>query len=465
MYKIKTLSSGYKVLCLDGVVAVDEIEDISAADFDAVYVEYGSISPTEIALILQKTSPFVSKKCRMKPRFISSRLKERSLSFAAVIDGYVTDINDPEISERIEGIYYNLSRMEFYEAADVSSNPIILFLKLCKYALSRNMITFTSCLIPGYSEGFSAIYQAISGNTPMNVMEQFARYIHILEDLEYIEKTDFIERVHLCPECGSSHLLYMECCPKCHSSHIKQESVIHHFRCANISPESTYAYDGEYRCPKCHHILRHIGVDYDRPANIHTCQKCSHTFINTQMKVICTHCNKTMTPADLTPMDIYRYRFTPDGIAAISSNEATLAINRDIWKGYSKFSTYLSQIQLLSYSRVNNKDIFISRFKIEGDGIRKDIAMDILEDLQHRYHYNNFSYDMPYIYMASKISKDTNEETLLHIKEEIENIVSSIEIKYGNIHITDITYFHLKDKERINSFIKQIKTTKPLINA
>ena len=91
--------------------------------------------------------------------------------------------------------------------------------------------------------------------------------------------------------------------------------------------------------------------------------------------------------------------------------------------------------------------------------------MDILEDLQHRYHYNNFSYDMPYIYMASKISKDTNEETLLHIKEEIENIVSSIELKYGNIHITDITYFHLKDKERINSFIKQTKTIKPLINA
>ncbi|MBQ2421733.1 MAG: hypothetical protein II285_02000 [Flavobacteriales bacterium] len=108
MYKIKTLSSGYKVLCLDGVVAVDEIEDISAADFDAVYVEYGSISPTEIALILQKTSPFVSKKCRMKPRFISSRLKDRSLSFESVIDGYVTDINDPQISERIEGIQYNL---------------------------------------------------------------------------------------------------------------------------------------------------------------------------------------------------------------------------------------------------------------------------------------------------------------------------------------------------------------------
>ncbi|MBQ1967969.1 MAG: hypothetical protein II371_00035, partial [Flavobacteriales bacterium] len=187
MYKIKTLSSGYKVLCLDGVVAVDEIEDISAADFDAVYVEYGSISPTEIALILQKTSPFVNKKCRMKPRFISSRLKDRSLSFESVIDGYVTDINDPQMSERIEGIQYNLSRMEFYEAADVSSNPIILFLKLCKYALSRNMITFTSCLIPGYSEGFSAIYQAISGNIPTNVMEQFARYIHILEDLEYIE--------------------------------------------------------------------------------------------------------------------------------------------------------------------------------------------------------------------------------------------------------------------------------------
>ena len=56
MYKIKTLSSGYNILCLNSVVAVDEIEEISATDFDAVYIEYKNISPTEIALILQKTS-------------------------------------------------------------------------------------------------------------------------------------------------------------------------------------------------------------------------------------------------------------------------------------------------------------------------------------------------------------------------------------------------------------------------
>ena len=31
-------------------------------------------------------------------------------------------------------------------------------------------------------------------------------------------------------------------------------------------------------CPKCHKKLRHIGVDYDRPAVVYTCNDCENSF-------------------------------------------------------------------------------------------------------------------------------------------------------------------------------------------
>ncbi|MFQ9809072.1 MAG: hypothetical protein ACLRYB_05330 [Segatella copri] len=40
------------------------------------------------------------------------------------------------------------------------------------------------------------------------------------------------------------HLLYTECCPKCGSSNLKFQNIIHHFSCANVSPESSYNVGG-----------------------------------------------------------------------------------------------------------------------------------------------------------------------------------------------------------------------------
>lgn len=73
---------------------------------------------------------------------------------------------------------------------------------------------------------------------------------------------------HVCPKCYDKGMIYQETCPKCGSVDVEEHNMIHHFRCANISPERTYVKDGKLICPKCLKELHHIGVDYDRPQHL-----------------------------------------------------------------------------------------------------------------------------------------------------------------------------------------------------
>lgn len=455
-YKIKHNHKGYKILVVKGVLPVDSIQEIKPEDFDVIWVEDYNQSHYELSFQLQNLSPFHSLKCHLKPRFLASSLKDRVRQLSELIDGYAASLDDKEMNNKIDEIYERLALIETFDISEVKHNNYMYFLKLCKYAISRGMLNFTITLEPAYAQGHTALYLAKCNNLPGNTRDEFVRFNYVLEELGYARKTNFLERIHLCPHCKKSHLFYMEACPKCGSSNLKEEPVLHHFRCANISPESSYAYDGELRCPKCHHFLRHIGVDYDRPSNVYNCMECGHTFLHTRMKVYCADCKKMSRPSDLVALDLYSYELTPEGILALSSNDAVIAVSKDIWAGYSKFESFLSQIRLFSYSHEKNEMIYINRFKVEGENVNKDIIMNIVGDLQKRYHYNNLSYNANYVFMATKASTDMSEALWNQVKEEHEDMLRIIDLKYTGIVLTNQTFLRLEKDEKIDSFIDRI---------
>lgn len=455
-YKIKHNHKGHKILVVKGVLPVDSIQEIKPEDFDVIWVEDYNQSHYELSFQLQNLSPFHSLKCHLKPRFLASSLKDRVKQLSELIDGYAASPDDKEMNNKIDEIYERLALIETFDISEVKHNNYMYFLKLCKYAISRGMLNFTITLEPAYAQGHTALYLAKCNNLPGNTRDEFVRFNYVLEELGYARKTNFLERIHLCPHCKKSHLFYMEACPKCGSSHLKEEPVLHHFRCANISPESSYAYDGELRCPKCHHFLRHIGVDYDRPSNVYNCMECGHTFLHTRMKVYCADCKKMSRPSDLVAQDLYSYELTPEGILALSSNDAVIAVSKDIWAGYSKFESFLSQIRLFSYSHEKNEMIYINRFKVEGENVNKDIIMNIVGDLQKRYHYNNLSYNANYVFMATKASTDMSEALWNQVKEEHEDMLRIIDLKYTGIVLTNQTFLRQEKDEKIDSFINRI---------
>ena len=455
-YRIKTNSKGRRILMVRGVVPIDMVSEVKADDFDAIYVEDANLSHNELAYILQNLSPFQSLKCRLKPRYLNATLKSRVQRLEPLVDGYAQSPDDKDMCEGIEEIYSNLDMIETYDIAEVKNNSYMLFLKLCKYAISRGELTFTIAMEPAYAMGHTALYMAKLNNLSKNTKDEFLRFNHLLVELGYAKKKKFLERIHLCPHCYNSYLLFMECCPKCQSSHLKEEPVLHHFRCANISPESSYAYDGDLRCPKCHQFLRHIGVDYDRPSNVYTCQECNHTFLHTQMKVYCSSCKKHHRPSDLIAHDLYIYEFTPEGIMALTSNDAVIAVSKDVWAGYSSFESFLSQIQLFSFSHEKNETIYINRAKVVGSNVTNNTIKNILADLQKRYHYNNLSYKGNYIFMGSKEAADISDELLNQVREEQEGMLKIIELKHEGIQLTDLTYLCQEPGESIKEFIERI---------
>jgi hypothetical protein len=69
----------------------------------------------------------------------------------------------------------------------------------------------------------------------------------------------------------------------------------------------------DFVCPKCNKQLRHIGVDYDKPSIIYTCNSCTHTFQDVQIKAKCCECEKDTEVEHLLNRNIKKYTVTTKG--------------------------------------------------------------------------------------------------------------------------------------------------------
>jgi len=326
-YSIDINRLGRRILTVKKYFDIDMTDELNGEDFDMIFIDTPNISYNVVRYLLAKTSPLISKKCRLKPRFLTIFNRNDFSSLRPLIDGFAQSSVDDEVTARAEEILRNIDNLHIKQDYGVVDSENDFFIGLCRYCLSRGMLEFTASTMQSLQKGLSAVYSAYvdihetvgCGHNPDD--KNLRKMVQLFLDAGYIEPVKFVERIHLCPICQSSVLLFSECCSKCHSSNIQEEDMIHHFRCANISPESEYQYDGELRCPKCKHFLQHIGIDYDRPAKIYTCGECGATQMRSEMKVICAVCGHTTQPHTLTPYDIKEYTFTQAGVQYFCTHE------------------------------------------------------------------------------------------------------------------------------------------------
>jgi len=148
-----------------------------------------------------------------------------------------------------------------------------------------------------------------------------------LESEGFLE-TSFFERVHHCPSCKSARLLIREECHACGSAHLKEETYLHHFRCAYQGPESDFREGGELVCPKCRRTLAHFGQDYDRPGLTVKCNSCADLTTEPFIAFLCVDC-ATRTPADAAPTrDVVSGVVTDTGRAYLKSGQAFFGATR-----------------------------------------------------------------------------------------------------------------------------------------
>lgn len=328
-WDLVTNRNGRSILVVENALSPADKSVIKENDYEAIYIASCSGFDIDNVQTILSVHPLLERKSGLKPIFVTDRLRGRLRMLAELIDGYADGPDAVSVANKIEKIYENIRRLHFSLREIRLDTEETRLIHAFRWMLSRKRYKMAPLLSPGSSSGYVMPFIEVIERMGFVGTTSRKRFQMKLQELEYIRPVRFVHRVHLCPECQYSHILFIEVCPKCRSSDIRSQSVIHHFRCANVSPESTYQMDGKLVCPKCNQTLRHIGVDYDRPTDIYICGSCSHHFTQPDMDAVCTLCKEMFKTSQLIPYDIYEYEFTQEGIRAFSSDGIYRILRKD----------------------------------------------------------------------------------------------------------------------------------------
>ncbi len=241
------------------------------------------------------------------PVFIdSSKLFKK---FGNDVDGYFVNNISPisnqdyqSIKERILSIKNDQSNEN-----DQSTKIIIKSLQFA-YSRNKNLTPYRDrTSLVGYNIPFISL--VTGGNELVGYINKLDKF----SSKSFLDGT-LVDKVNLCNSCLSSYLNFHETCSKCSSIDLKYENLIHHFRCAYIGPESDFKKADALVCPKCDKTLNHIGIDYDKPSEISSCNHCNHSSQETSMKAKCVDCGEHNDLAQLNTLNIKDYKLTTHGI-------------------------------------------------------------------------------------------------------------------------------------------------------
>ena len=459
-YTFVTNSRGRRIIIINGLVNIDMAHELDDEDFDAIYINIAHRSYEENRLIVRWLSPTRVDKCFLKPRFATTSLEEFMRFASYLIDGFCDSPTDDKFTDFIEEVYSNINKYGISRELtnDLSTTSRILA-NIVKFDISRGRVTYTNHTIRGLAQGYSAVYLAWYDNNETLQFEERMKFNMKMEELGFAEKSRFIDRVHICPSCGESHLLFIECCPKCKSSDIRQEQMIHHFRCANISPESSYNYDGQLVCPKCRRVLRHIGLDYDRPATIYTCT-CGNTFLASAMKVVCTNCNSITTPEELNPLDVWEYKLTPAGLKAFATDDALFQIeSRDIYSGRSSFDNFTQSIRMFNNLPSYEKNaLFVYRYLYNYEGNQENWQIfDIMRTVISRIATVKISTQNSNFYILVVAHSERMESEHDRVKTILDQIFHNYEANNEDLSTRWLKTYRLLHGEDADAFINQLE--------
>lgn len=213
------------------------------------------------------------------------------------------------MSSYIQRIVAITKRLQAIEEPKLLSNDVLIQYKTLAYSYSRNIqinpIPSRESLIGYEFPIISLFYKKTEAVALLTNLKKAVEKNYLSFKLQ--------DYIHLCKSCSGNYLNFRECCPKCNSIDIDTNDMIHHFVCAHVAPEKDFRKEEHLECPKCDKHLRHIGIDYDKPSTIYSCNTCSHEFQNPNMLSLCVDCNTENQLEELIQKSIGNYSITQKG--------------------------------------------------------------------------------------------------------------------------------------------------------
>jgi len=168
---------------------------------------------------------------------------------------------------RLEKLREIIETLKIEEIQNVDEPDIETLEKLLSNSTQISLLRITQQLDKEESEILPKIKQLISNKKVLQI--------------------DNIKEV-ACPRCSSVRVAQTFHCPKCRGTNFKQDKIIEHYKCGNVTAASTYVDD---KCPKCHETIKVFGVDYRVQENMYSCNTCGDIFAEILLEYLCLRCN------------------------------------------------------------------------------------------------------------------------------------------------------------------------------
>ena len=315
VFKIEENRSRQRILLIDDDFRIFKHTPVTAEEFDAVV--FLSENGTLVEQQFLHLNPLMDGPFYLKPFFINSKTVNAPFLKCAS-DGLSTDIDDPALVSKISDIKHRIKDLHIeLSGGQLRKGEHTLLISIFRFFLSRGEIP-SAILKEGSTLGYCVcFYEFFMRHNIFTLQSTILIYKEFIKN-RYIAPLDIVDVAQYCKYCNHTHIIYTEICPKCGSCDIELNNMMHHFPCAHITDETEFMVDGDLICPKCSKHLHHIGVDYDRPAGIYSCNNCSASFSRSDMRGTCVYCTKVSPLDDFRTYKIYSFKFTPLGLDEVA---------------------------------------------------------------------------------------------------------------------------------------------------
>jgi Zn finger protein HypA/HybF involved in hydrogenase expression len=448
-------------------------------DFDAIIIDNQLQQQTNVIRILRQN---LNEEIALKPAFLfyqeQEEVKEDFLNIS-LFDGKIAEKEIDKLITPIQNLTEKIVSLPIYTQENLKN-----FKEYVGYRVLKFLYTRGQQLIPVINLSSDNFYTYPIIDVFFSQLEK-SSISNIFNIVEYMEKENFVtgkfvDIIHKCSKCSSSYLNFREVCPKCGSPNISKGNLIHHFICGFTSPESNFIQKEGLMCPKCNRVLKHIGIDYDKPSNIFICNSCGINFQEPNTDVFCFKCQSKFSIEQIQKKEVKSYELTPKAIEYITylTPEVNLSLSQSNISQINEYSNivpynFFEHILFLELERKKryNKEGTICFFQILNNFLpikqstKKDYEMQQQQDIDLSKKIKNLlrksdimtfinPYTMLILFTETPIEKA--KIAIEHINSEIEKPFykkNFFGLHKNPLNITTV-YFSTNNIEQIRGFIK-----------
>lgn len=152
-----------------------------------------------------------------------------------------------------------------------------------------------------------------------------------METLEFLDrlskvgilKSKLVDKVIICPTCGSSLVSSKYNCPRCLSFDIAKAMIIEHIKCGFIGSKDKFQSGNVMICPKCKNLVSEN--DYRKIGTSFECNACGTRFESPRVCHKCNSCEDVFTYKEARYEPIYEFELTEEAKRSVARGTLPLS--------------------------------------------------------------------------------------------------------------------------------------------